>query len=684
MASESIHQAIHGYRDGHKLLSSSTPLGTDATRAMLVLSDMSGPSMQPGFEEYLTGYPLVGTDYFAFAKTWYASEMKRPGCVWTHSLLIPRARLANLAVTQLLMSFRRPRAEEVETAATSLIAIEADASLRGAGDGGFADRVLAATVIGAVLGQLRPVIVVADTAAQFEAVFLRLWEELWPAERARFSFCTGALMPRASAGVLLDLQAVPRAIPPSQFRKSASAALLLDLRAPGKPEPWVDLVLDGAGKGDATFRTWLEAAAGPDASRAAVPSLAPIFGEWIAPGSSAGSALTSVLCVKDLEAGARNRLVGMVLDRANTESGAAGRRELLHVLCAHRDTDLAPMASMLEDQTKRLFEESPSEGVALVVSLLGSELTDVGERVLRAAVLLLMPKDVVTFGDAQSPFLPTIVRVNPTLAQSPILWQRVGRRAIDVLSELGGADLDEVARSSIVDAIFSSGRDFSVDAVVRFGGRVAIIRALSALASGQLQLSWQWRTALLAQPNTVLEWLESLSSPSLKHLELGSRFVSPRAAQSRLLMVWRSGTASPGSVAPRVAAFGLTLAFWEADVKSPLLAVCFQPTYDAAGSSRLEYEEWEWLKAQAPSVAWYREWDRCERLAAALARMLEKHKASLETVFGIIHSRPAIRKVAAVLDGEKDTRPYLKSLRKAVESSSVGTREQRAALLEDW
>ncbi len=683
MASTSIHQAIHGYRDGHKLLSSSTYLGSDTARAMLVLSDMSGPSMQPGFDEYLTGYPLAGTDYFAFAKTWYAPEMQRPGCVWTHSLLIPRAQVASVSVSRLMMSFRRPQADGVDAAATAPIVIE-DHIPTGRMSGGFGDKTLAATMIGAVLGQPRPVIVVADMAAQFEAVFLRLWEELWPAERSRFSFCTGALMPRANAGVLLDLQAVPRAIPPSQFRKSAGSALLLDLRAPGKPEAWVDLVLDGAVKGDATFRTWLEAAAGADAGRAVVPSLAPIFGEWHAPGSSARSALTSVVNAKELDAGTRNRLLGMAFDRANSESGTVGRRELLQFLCAHRDMNLTPMTSLLADQTKRLFEESRSEGVALVLSLLGSELTAVGESVLRAAVLLLVPNDVETFGDAQAPFLPTIVGANPALAQAPILWQRVGGRAIDVLSQLGGADLDDEALGSVIDAIFSSGRDVSVDAIVHFGGKVAILRALSALASNQLQFSWQWRTALSAQPNTVLEWLESLSSPSLRDLELGSRFVSPKASQSRLATVWKSATASAGSVAARVAAFGLTLAFWEADVKSPLLAACFQPTYDAAGSSRLEYEEWDWLKEQAPSVSWYRDWDRCERLAAALARLLEKRHASLETVFGIVHSRPAIRKVAAILDDEKDTRPYLKALRKAVESSSVGTREQRDALLEDW
>ena len=115
-----------------------------------------------------------------------------------------------------------------------------------------------------------------------------------------------------------------------------------------------------------------------------------------------------------------------------------------------------------------------------------------------------------------------------------------------------------------------------------------------------------------------------------------------------------------------------------------MFAVCFQPTYDAAASSRLEFDEWDWLQRQAPSVSWFRDWDRCERLAAALARLLEKRKASLAIVFDIVRSRQVIRKVAAILDDDKETRPYLMSLRKAVEASRIGTREQRDALLEDW
>lgn len=681
MARSSVHQAIHGYRDGHRLLSSSTSLSADAMRAMLVLSDMSGPSMQPGFDEYLTGYPLPGSEFFVFAKTWYAPEMRRPGCVWTHSLLIPRVLVAHVTAPGLLEKFRRPQLDCVEKSAAEQIVLD-DADGGASGDR-FGDRAVAAALIGAVLGQPRPVIVSVDSAALLESATLRLWDELWPAEKARFSFCTGALMPRSNAGALLDLQAVPRAVPPSQFRKSASAAHVLDFRAQRKVEQWVDLVLDGATRGDTTFRTWLEAAAGAEAGRSVVPSLAPIFGEWYASNGSARSALASVVNTKGLDAGAQRRLVGMAFDRAYSESGASRRREMLEDLCGSRDADLTLIVPMLEEQTRLLFESSRAEGVALVLALLSGALTDVGERVLRAAVLLLAPNDLENFGDAQAPFLPTIVCANTELASSPALWSLVGSRGSEVLSRLGGMNLNDEERGAIVEAIISSGRDVSADALIRFGGHAAAFGGLNALASGQIQLSWQWRYALSTQLDTVLEWLENLSSPSLRDLELSSRFLSPKAMQSRLAAVWKRGIGSDAAVGPRVATFGLTLAFWESNVNSPLLAACFQPTYDAAGSSRIEHDAWDWLRENAPPVSWWRDWDKCERLAAALARLLKRENASLQTVFTIVLSRQAMKKVASTLNDGWDTRTYLKLLRKTAESSSFGSHEQREALLED-
>ena len=104
-----IDQNLHGYADGHRLLAGSIDLPRQEKYAVLGLSDMSGRSMVSGFEEYLTGYPLPAAGLYAFARTWYAPEMERPGCVWTHTLLIREQDLGGVHHLGLLRRlFRRP------------------------------------------------------------------------------------------------------------------------------------------------------------------------------------------------------------------------------------------------------------------------------------------------------------------------------------------------------------------------------------------------------------------------------------------------------------------------------------------------------------------------------------------------------------------------------------------------
>lgn len=686
MASVTIHQALHGYRDGHRLLSSSMPqLGADSTRAMLVLSDMSGSSMHPGFEEYLTAYPLPGADLFVFAKTWYAPEMQRPGCVWTHSLLIPREHVSRVPTHRLLGSLRRPQLEGVESAATAPIVLDEKPPSAPAVDA-FADRPLGAALIAAVLGQPRPVVVPVDAAAQVEAVFLRIWDALWPSAKARFSFCTGALMPRSVAGGLMDLQAVPRALPSVQFRKAAEAAVVLDLRSPGTTEGWAEFLVDRTSRGDATFRSWMEAAAGAGAVRGAVPGLMPIFGEWNAPNWSARDIIASAAHTTDLEPDTRARLVGMVFDRVVAAGGESRRRELLQELCGQGGPGLSSVTSQVEEQTRRLFENSRTEGRSLTLSLLGAQLTDVGEHVLREAVRSLTPQDVEALGDAHTPLLPTLVTANPSLASAPGLWRRAGSRSREIIAQLDAAKLDERTRNAVVDAALAAGRDAPVEALVRFGGDAAVARVLSLVAAGDLPISAQWRGALSERPDAVLGWVESRSPLALSDLDVVSRFLGPTKRIERLAKVWESGiAAAPGTATPRVAAFGLALALAKPHSLSQLVAMCFQPTFDALETTRVDYEEWEWLRELAPARSWWRDWDKCERVAAVLARLLQEEEASLNTVFRIVRSGTAIRKIVAVLDDKWESRQYLKALRKALGAlPDVGTREQRDALSEKW
>ena len=90
-----IHQTLHGYSNGHKLLASSIELDHNIKNILLRESDSPGQEFHQGNNICYSGYPLADFGYYVLSKTWVAKEIERPGCVWSHSLLIPFTILAH-------------------------------------------------------------------------------------------------------------------------------------------------------------------------------------------------------------------------------------------------------------------------------------------------------------------------------------------------------------------------------------------------------------------------------------------------------------------------------------------------------------------------------------------------------------------------------------------------------------
>ncbi|PTO78792.1 GAP1-N1 domain-containing protein [Vibrio splendidus] len=84
-----IHQTFHGYNNGHKLLSSSVELSTQTKSILLRESDSPGEDFHHQNKPCYSGYPIAESGFYIISRTWVAKEISRPGCVWTHSLLIP-------------------------------------------------------------------------------------------------------------------------------------------------------------------------------------------------------------------------------------------------------------------------------------------------------------------------------------------------------------------------------------------------------------------------------------------------------------------------------------------------------------------------------------------------------------------------------------------------------------------
>lgn len=111
-----IYQSLHGYHHGHDKLASSINLPLEDENLMRVMSDWTGfTGIASDDMSYITCYGLPKTGFYVIAKTWYADEMPRPGCVWTHSLILNLDEIDdNFDFKGLKRYFRRPTNNDYE------------------------------------------------------------------------------------------------------------------------------------------------------------------------------------------------------------------------------------------------------------------------------------------------------------------------------------------------------------------------------------------------------------------------------------------------------------------------------------------------------------------------------------------------------------------------------------------
>jgi hypothetical protein len=108
-----LNQALFGYSDGHRLLSASLQFAPREMERLLILSDIAPNAATAGAEGYWTGSPLPDSGRYAIIRTWPATEMSRPGCVWSHVLIVDHESIERVwDVTSLSRFFIRPNLQE--------------------------------------------------------------------------------------------------------------------------------------------------------------------------------------------------------------------------------------------------------------------------------------------------------------------------------------------------------------------------------------------------------------------------------------------------------------------------------------------------------------------------------------------------------------------------------------------
>ncbi|QWT40908.1 hypothetical protein [Dickeya dadantii] len=200
-----IDQCLFGYDDGHRLLASSLPLGAE-TSLLTELSDLAPGTVFGRSEGYWTGLPVPTIGRYVLMRTWPAPEMPRPGCVWTHALLIEPSLLESISDLSALQNVVT-RPDKSLNADRYRKPIDVDLSKYCQTDFVTDDAIVQKII--ASLYETDSTTVEITSPGELDVPLFAVWSQQWPRLRRNFRFQTAASRgSRYSGTVRFDVTAI--------------------------------------------------------------------------------------------------------------------------------------------------------------------------------------------------------------------------------------------------------------------------------------------------------------------------------------------------------------------------------------------------------------------------------------------------------------------------------------------
>lgn len=607
MRTATIHQALFGYSRGHRLLSSSLPIESEAARVLRVATDMRFEGYS---NSYLSVFPLASVRMQAFVRTWPAESWMRPGAVWSHVILLDWSDLARVENFRGLLDLNRPRAvgdeddaEQLTIACSRELAL--DLNQRSAPSDSSKNAIDPAVLVSAVYSSSRAVTATSISPENEEDLLLELYAQQWPRLRRSFAFRTRYRS--SETAVRFDLEVVEKG-------ERADASIVI--------RDWSRPLVEDLTSRHPALRRFLHVY-GTDSRRGRrdMSVLVRIF-ESIRHGDTREAA-TTLFSEFPLPTQMRRLKADILEESGQIDLPESERLALALTFSEHLDLG--------ELELGRRFVRLVLSGYApehVFDHEAGSELATVPEpqveSVLAAIADHLDDQSVVQFARMHEDLGLLVIARRPEFLASPDVWQALeGESVGDVF-----ASLDPSARNEILGSLLASRSvealtlacsasteawwglvslvSYSTGSVKQIIARTQILRetlqriGLASL-SGKVSRGTSPRyalTVLLSAPLhaglwrrvNARDWLEALHSS-----ESGELRGVPRWVQERLLAVGLVACIQSGEVSLRKR--GWRAAF-------PLL-------HEALRSESFDAEAWGVLGAALPSGP---TWDRCYRL----------------------------------------------------------------------
>lgn len=610
-----VHQALHGYSEGHRQFACSAELTPNDARLVLVMSDASGSGVTAEGISYLTGYPLPETGLYALARTWPAPEMPRPGCVWTHTLFIEFADLAMVdSPSQLAALFKAPSIEIARAYGGPLHFTNAFVS----GCALMSSQLPLFERLATALYEQPHDQVWARRAtdAQVDDVVLRLWDLQWPRLRRSFRFCTLTTRDRSQEGALFDLQFCGESVSRLRFTQNTEGVEATSMSA----GPWLAQLVDYAGRPDASeFREVLRLL-GTDVlgGREAMRAICELQATLARRGPTAVADAIALVTVPATLSGSK-AAKEMVAIRALSMADVLNDSELHYVV---DNLDLVAEGELLDHGRKlagHLLEVAPGKLVELV--------EDERPAVQAAMRATVKEMDAALLVDHLMPgtnWWLQLLSIRPDLAEVSEFWRRTQARASDV--QQAGVELH--AERKLAAAVQGLHNEVSIESVARAFGPVAVLTCIQRLMShgGDATELRMWIKEACRQPGAVATFLAH--APALNPrlvafitAELAPDVVPNDYGVDPWLTALTAVKQQAGPLPIELLVYGFQRAMsWRSRSVGPLLCLTFESLHGAATAGALASSNWQHLRDSLPWVPQADAWDVALRLRLGLAK----------------------------------------------------------------
>jgi len=699
-----IDQALFGYREGHRLLQASRRFSSTAERTLLILTDMSGPRIVEGFEEYVSGYRLDGEDSYAIVKTWYAPEMERPGCVWSHVLLIRNNDLAYIKdISVFIPLFYRPISLDDDQYRSSFWLQDAFAPPA------YSQVSYPGRLLAALYGQeQKPVIIPAEDSHAFQSMVFGIWSQQWAALRQSFSFCTGSLSNRTIGGHSFDLQVAPFRLLRELQRDSN--AIVLEMHSPAFPDPalsdsWLAAAVDDFATSGGPLRDFLwryadaringrslfakltdlfavirNYALKPDVEKQKAVSDVTQYIAFVYPLPSNGTTLKQDFYGSDVQ---HSRFWGVVGERTIiTELATTPHYESLNI-----------SQLQLRVRANHFWQLDREYALSLLLALLDRSTTPLGDETIAGFVDAMNADDVCEIARTRSGLLLALAVRNSTILNTSEFWKCSQNLDLyyGILDYLATDEAARLPRDWIPYAIENGPSELAKPLLQSFATET-VQAVLRRAVAGGIDSEWiptqSWRVALSTeQPILTASLGQPEISLSVRAMTLLAALLDSHDANIDAygLQPWLQLTKQAKDLVlsfpnAEAAAFLLSLGFRREQRQAiDLIEAYFEHVHGSALNNArdpISYRAWKALERDVPTIK--KNWDKCGRLRLALLAAFLRNQWPPSDLLRCVKKPGTWRDIYYSWDDVRGGEQFLERVADVVSSREPDvTREQR-------